>query len=958
MKKVVIWLFLIVTLLCFVSAEEKNLALDDTDWDVVPGYTFNTYKGGFLELGAIENINDGLSSTYLHVYQYPGYVMNFSVNLSFPNPISFLGKLNYEFEDAAAWFTNTLSTTAEVFNGSWHKIDCVKTNSVSLDAYTILNFINCTSIDVSNIEKVKINYYVPKAVSTNFHRVKVKEVQAIGAKAVVPSCTPDCSGKECGDDGCGTTCGTCSSGYSCEAGVCESLSCVSDDIIMKLYSAYDSHGALWNYGSGAETVCPSGMVGYWKLDGNAEDSFSNHDGVVNSVNFVNGKKNDAGNFDGTSSLISIPDSNSLDLKNFTLEAWFKANILQDSSGYNDLNEMTILAKGEDMLSDKYNYGMYLLDRDGFYSIGDTPKIACKFEDINDKNYELLYPIDNSYFGRFVHVACSLNDNVFKMYVDGSEVLAYLYVHPAGPINVASLPLSPGTIGGASPETGNSPFLIGAYYEEGGSVITPQGYSGFFSGDIDEVAVYNKTLSASEIKSHYNSGIGKSYCESVSNSYDHQICYSSIFGSTYTGSSPHSCKSNNHLLKLSDSSNAHAEIVTETNYPVNVCYGDLNCQADTSAGDDCTNGGKVVVRLSDSTNAHLSTSESSYPVKICCTNSVIEDSFEAYWANMRGEKIDHVCIGDTVKLVAEGSKVSGEVEYTVKKSIDLWFDKEMAQVASLYGFTTWKAGESTNGNLEGGDYIFTAKLSDGSEVNSETLIVSTDECNLPPKVRIISPAVDFKTKKGSLVHFEAEFEDDYDDLKATWFFGDGESIVKYNCMTKDCSVDHAYNSQKSFIVEILVEEMDRESPYSVSNYSQVLVYDEDLNVFSRIDEPPFGKLFSSGVNLVAFNANRSFASKCTTSSNCNLPTKPTGATTDAVCYDVFDSEGTQNLKCYDLPKDWIDAGYYDLFFNWTFSEGEPLSERWSTNYSDVVKFNRLFVTPGEHQAKLNIGVEIL
>jgi len=36
------------------------------------------------------------------------------------------------------------------------------------------------------------------------------------------TCTPNCSGKACGDDGCGGTCGTCPSGDTCNAGVCTS----------------------------------------------------------------------------------------------------------------------------------------------------------------------------------------------------------------------------------------------------------------------------------------------------------------------------------------------------------------------------------------------------------------------------------------------------------------------------------------------------------------------------------------------------------------------------------------------------------------------------------------------------------------------------------------------------------------------------------------------------------------
>jgi hypothetical protein len=38
---------------------------------------------------------------------------------------------------------------------------------------------------------------------------------------VCTGCTPDCSGKNCGDDGCGGSCGSCSGGQVCNDGVCE-----------------------------------------------------------------------------------------------------------------------------------------------------------------------------------------------------------------------------------------------------------------------------------------------------------------------------------------------------------------------------------------------------------------------------------------------------------------------------------------------------------------------------------------------------------------------------------------------------------------------------------------------------------------------------------------------------------------------------------------------------------------
>jgi hypothetical protein len=38
--------------------------------------------------------------------------------------------------------------------------------------------------------------------------------------ACVPSCVPQCDGKQCGDDGCGDVCGVCDEHYACEAGLC------------------------------------------------------------------------------------------------------------------------------------------------------------------------------------------------------------------------------------------------------------------------------------------------------------------------------------------------------------------------------------------------------------------------------------------------------------------------------------------------------------------------------------------------------------------------------------------------------------------------------------------------------------------------------------------------------------------------------------------------------------------
>ena len=105
-------------------------------------------------------------------------------------------------------------------------------------------------------------------------------------------------------------------------------------------------------------------------------------------------------------------------------------------------------------------------------------------------------------------------------------------------------------------------------------------------------------------------------------HDVEICYDDLFGSAYSGASPHTCVSlptSNMLLSLSESSNAHASDTPDpVDYPEDVCYGDLTCSIKASCGLTET----CVVTMSASDNAHLA--ECSFPgaysLKVCCGTS--------------------------------------------------------------------------------------------------------------------------------------------------------------------------------------------------------------------------------------------------------------------------------------------------------------------------------------------------
>ena len=53
--------------------------------------------------------------------------------------------------------------------------------------------------------------------------------QTLAEACETDACTPECAGKDCGPDGCGGSCGTCALGDECsQAGVCEDIACTDD----------------------------------------------------------------------------------------------------------------------------------------------------------------------------------------------------------------------------------------------------------------------------------------------------------------------------------------------------------------------------------------------------------------------------------------------------------------------------------------------------------------------------------------------------------------------------------------------------------------------------------------------------------------------------------------------------------------------------------------------------------
>ena len=213
---------------------------------------------------------------------------------------------------------------------------------------------------------------------------------------------------------------------------------------------------IFTYASVVLAIAPtSGLVGYWNLDGSANDfSGGGNNGTVNGVSsWVIGKINQALSFNG-SNYVSISHISSLNPGSslWSVSAWVKGN-----------SDGSVLWKGSSSLD------LYKLAVDGGNAIfninagGDTVSTTAKSSVIvNDGNWHLITGVRSS--------------------VNKADI--YVYGILSGTSTYAGSGISIDT---------TTPLIIGS----------ENGNKSFFSGLIDDVRVYNRALSSSEVLDVYN-----------------------------------------------------------------------------------------------------------------------------------------------------------------------------------------------------------------------------------------------------------------------------------------------------------------------------------------------------------------------------------------------------------------------------------------------------------------------
>ena len=214
-----------------------------------------------------------------------------------------------------------------------------------------------------------------------------------------------------------------------------------------------------------EEMNVSGLKGQWKMnqlswsgvsgeviDGSGQD---NHGTARNGATISDrGKFNNAGDFDGVNDYIQVPDDSSLDFSSaLTIEAWFKADALGKE----------IICKSASNADE--NYRIFIGDNNYVYfDYGN----ASQYADTSAFTFKI---------GDWYHLATTVQaGQPGRIYLNGQEASSYAHQYAAP-----------------------NPLLVNnSALQIGGCVFTDR----YFDGLIDNVTVYNRVKTATEINSDY------------------------------------------------------------------------------------------------------------------------------------------------------------------------------------------------------------------------------------------------------------------------------------------------------------------------------------------------------------------------------------------------------------------------------------------------------------------------
>jgi hypothetical protein len=218
---------------------------------------------------------------------------------------------------------------------------------------------------------------------------------------------------------------------------------------------------------------PPGLVSWWRGEGTARDSIGRADGVLyHGVKFAAGKTGQCFAFDGVSSGINVPDVPALALTNsLTIECWLFVNRAPTAPGM-------IIFRGDT----RSGFDPYYVSLEP--EQGTSGMLGFVVWGADDLNASINAPMP---LGSWTHIAATLDDcsGIMRLYTNA--VVAAETKTAVRPLDALDPDFQPG-VG------------IGNHSSQPGRFNYP------FRGLIDELRVYNRALSATEIQAIYTSGL--------------------------------------------------------------------------------------------------------------------------------------------------------------------------------------------------------------------------------------------------------------------------------------------------------------------------------------------------------------------------------------------------------------------------------------------------------------------
>ncbi|HEV2435683.1 MAG TPA: YDG domain-containing protein [Verrucomicrobiae bacterium] len=246
---------------------------------------------------------------------------------------------------------------------------------------------------------------------------------------------------------------------------------------------------------------PSGLIGWWPGDGNANDYAGTNDGILEggATATAPGMVGTAFSFDGTNGFVQVPDSPVFRPTNLTVEAWVLFYSLDSSSDSRPGHQYMVFKQntqsgnfegfglGKDRIADINPNGDFF-----YFNVSSSNGVTAEVDSFTTVTTNVWY-----------HVAGVRGPDYIQLYVngqlEGQAPVAY-------PQDYGDLPLYFGT-------TGQS------YWD------------GKLNGELDEVSLYNRPLSSNEISAIYLAGsAGKCKEPTISTQPQDQT---GVFGGTVT-----------------------------------------------------------------------------------------------------------------------------------------------------------------------------------------------------------------------------------------------------------------------------------------------------------------------------------------------------------------------------------------------------------------------------------------